>query len=81
MIDLNKEPCFRCHGKLKEGKTTQTYDYHDSLLVVREIPAYVCEQCGEALFTNDIVKSLERITRQFKEGHKGIEITRYDDVA
>lgn len=78
---MNKEPCLRCHGDMIPGKTTNTYEYNESLLVLRDIPALVCDQCGEAMFHNDVIKVLERITDEFKKSHRAIEITRYDDVA
>jgi YgiT-type zinc finger domain-containing protein len=75
------EPCMRCHGELITGKTTQHYDHNDSLLIIRDIPAMVCNQCGEAWFNNDVIAILEKITSDFKKSRRGINITWYKDVA
>ncbi len=75
------EPCMRCHGELIQGKTTQHYDHNESLLIIREIPAIVCNQCGEAWFSNEVIAILEKITSDFKKSKKGINITLYKDVA
>jgi YgiT-type zinc finger domain-containing protein len=78
---MKNEPCAICHGDMTPGFSTQTYDLNDSLLVIRRIPALVCNQCGDAIFTTDTVKILERITNDFKKSYKSIKITEFDNVA
>lgn len=78
---MNNEPCLRCHGIMAPGKKTTTYEYEEAILIVKGIPALVCDQCGEAMFHNDVVEVLERITNDFRKSHNLISVTRYDDVA
>jgi YgiT-type zinc finger domain-containing protein len=46
-----KEEFMKCvickHGHTKEGLTTVTFDRDDLTLVVKEVPAQVCTNCGE----------------------------------
>ena len=46
-----KEKIMKCvickHGQTKEGLTTVTLDRDGLTLVVREVPARVCTNCGE----------------------------------
>lgn len=75
------EPCMRCHGTLAPGTTTQHYDTGDALLVIRGIPATVCSHCGEAWFDTGVMRTLEKITADFKQQNKGITIAWYKDAA
>lgn len=38
--------CPLCGGTKKEGKTTFTVDFGAGVVVVRDVPATVCSQCG-----------------------------------
>ncbi len=41
--------CIVCHqGETRDGSTTVTFTRDRSTLVVRDVPAEVCENCGEA---------------------------------
>ncbi len=40
--------CHICAAELKEDKTTLTFQMaKDKIIVVKDVPALVCEQCGE----------------------------------
>ena len=40
--------CVICkHGETKEGTTTVTFDRDGMTLVVKDVPAQVCTNCGE----------------------------------
>ena len=43
----NKE-CPICKGLMKEGETELTMRRDRSVIVVEEVPALVCQDCGEA---------------------------------
>lgn len=52
--------CVLCgHGKVKPGTTTITLEREDTLIVFRDVPADVCENCGEAFLDGDIVDQLQ----------------------
>ena len=40
--------CTICkNGNTQEGKTTVTLDRNESVIVFRNVPAQICENCGE----------------------------------
>lgn len=39
--------CPLCSGKVQPGTTTFTVDLTTGVVVVRNVPAWVCTQCGE----------------------------------
>src|SRR5262247_2564535 len=49
MLGLNT--CHSCkRGTLKRGVTTATFDAEGTTVVIRNIPADVCDSCGEGSF-------------------------------
>lgn len=49
--------CMYCpEGTYREGMTTMTLERGGATLVVKNVPAYVCQYCGDALLTEDVAK-------------------------
>ncbi|MCR4436474.1 MAG: type II toxin-antitoxin system MqsA family antitoxin [Clostridiales bacterium] len=74
--------CFMCKGHVKPGAVNHIVDLEDSIIIVKNVPANVCKQCGEAFFDHDIVKKLEAIVEQAKQSKAEITVINYyDNVA
>jgi YgiT-type zinc finger domain-containing protein len=56
--------CPMCGGDQHPGTTTFTVDRKTVLIVVRNVPAIVCTQCGEAWIQDTISEELERIVTE-----------------
>lgn len=53
--------CHFCAGKVVERKITVDYRWGDDLVaIIRNVPAGVCEVCGEQYFKAQVVKAMER---------------------
>lgn len=51
--------CVVCkHGQTRESRTTVTLERNGAALVVRHVPAEVCENCGEAYVSAEVTRSL-----------------------
>lgn len=74
---INKLPdaCPLCGGRKKEGKTTFTADLGFGVVVVREVPATVCSQCGADWIGDTIAEKLERIVEDARQRHHLVEVT------
>jgi YgiT-type zinc finger domain-containing protein len=60
MSDLEDAPCFHCpEGEYEPGTTTRTLEDGDTVLVVKGIPALVCDKCGDAAFSEKVSERLE----------------------
>jgi YgiT-type zinc finger domain-containing protein len=55
--------CYFCKGKVVEQQITIDYRWGDTLVVVKDVPAGVCEQCGEKYLSSDVYKELERVAK------------------
>jgi len=70
--------CFACRSEmLDEGRTSYVVERDDRLVVVRDAPALICRQCGEAYFENDVALALyEQAEKLLTEG-EDVEIVKY----
>ena len=55
--------CYNCKAHVIQQLTTIDYRWGDSLVVIKDVPAGVCEQCGEKYLDSDVNKELERLAR------------------
>lgn len=76
-MKINKPPdaCPLCGGTKKEGKTTFTVDLGFGVVVVREVPATVCAQCGADWIGDVIAEKLEKIVEDACRKHHLLEGT------
>ena len=57
--------CALCRtGETKPGKTTETYEIGSAVVVLRGVPADVCQQCGEAYTNEATTRQIEKIVDQ-----------------
>jgi YgiT-type zinc finger domain-containing protein len=52
--------CDLCGGEVRPGQTTLEIWYRGELVVVRDVPADVCQQCGEAYISAAVSEKLDR---------------------
>lgn len=74
-------PCPLCGGKKTEGFSTFTVDLKTGVLVIREVPAEVCDQCGESWIADKTAEKLEKITNEFKQKMAQVEVVVFSKVA
>jgi YgiT-type zinc finger domain-containing protein len=61
------EKCSLCKGVLHEGKTEFLARVHDKVIVIRDVPAFICDRCGEAYFTAETSHKIDGI---MEEAHR-----------
>ena len=74
--------CPFCETVLKEGKTTLTFQMESSkIIVVRDVPALICEQCGEESIHIKDSESVERLVHKAIEDGISMGFIEYKDAA
>jgi len=53
--------CYFCKGKVVEAKTEVDFRWGKKLKVLKDVPARVCQQCGEKYFHSAIYKAMEKL--------------------
>ena len=64
---MEPDRCSFCKGRLIKGETEFIVRVESEALVIRDIPAYVCEECGEAYYTPDISRRIDWVMEWFHE--------------
>ena len=67
--------CPLCGGSKKAGRTTFTVDLGFGVVVVRDVPASVCSQCGADWIENSIASKLEEIVNDARQKRHIVEVT------
>ncbi|MFH1702705.1 MAG: type II toxin-antitoxin system MqsA family antitoxin [Nitrospirota bacterium] len=57
------DKCYFCKGKVVQQQVTIDYRWGDTLVVIRDVPAGVCQQCGEKYLSSDVYKELEKLAK------------------
>ena len=65
--------CFMCKGELEEKKVNYIVDLENTIIIIKEVPAKVCTQCGEQFFDDKTSENIEKIVNQLKQ--LAIEVT------
>jgi YgiT-type zinc finger domain-containing protein len=72
--------CVICKsGEVRSGTTTLTVERGKMIVVLKEIPARVCDSCGEAYFDQMTTSRIEGIVEQLERS--GVEVVVQEFVA
>jgi YgiT-type zinc finger domain-containing protein len=66
---------------MEPGTTTFTADLKFGVVVVREVPALVCGQCGEAWIEDAVAAKLEDLVGDVRRRRAVVEVTNWQQVA
>ena len=62
LSDLEGAPCFNCpEGTYEPDTTTRTLEKGSTVLVVKDVPALVCDKCGDPAFSESVSARLEAL--------------------
>ncbi|MBI5054795.1 MAG: YgiT-type zinc finger protein [Chloroflexi bacterium] len=56
--------CLHCQGELHRDKTAYTINRNGYHLIIDNVSAWVCSQCGEPLFDEKQVDAIQKIIRK-----------------
>jgi YgiT-type zinc finger domain-containing protein len=60
--------CLLCKSKMREGTTEFVARVGEQVVVIKNIPAFVCPNCDEAYYTIDTQRKIDSIMKAFHEG-------------
>ncbi len=61
------DKCYFCKGKVVQEQVSIDYRWGENLVVIKNVPSGVCQQCGEKYLTSKVYKELESLTKS--KGH------------
>ena len=74
--------CFMCKGIVKDGFSTFTADMDGCVIVIKNVPSGVCEQCGEVTYNDETARQLEQIIKSITgSGKAEVAVVSYSEKA
>jgi len=70
--------CDICGGKRKREKIVYSIYYNQSPIIIENVPADVCEQCGEQFFDPETVEMIQQVVWSSKTPKRTIATPVYD---
>jgi YgiT-type zinc finger domain-containing protein len=77
----NHGRCPLCGGDKQPGTTTFTVDLKFGVVVVRDVPAFVCTRCGDAWIDDPVTAKLEGVVADARRRQSVVEVTQWQQVA
>ena len=72
--------CIMCKGNIAQVRHTFVQEIDDSIIIIKNVPALVCSQCGEVYYSDEISENLEEIVNRLQDIVKDVAIFEYDKV-
>jgi YgiT-type zinc finger domain-containing protein len=69
--------CALCKGKMKNGKVNFPVNVGNNFIRIKDVPALVCEQCGEYFLEDDVAGVIEKIVSDTKSLNVEFEILKF----
>lgn len=66
--------CPLCGGAKEPGKTLFSTETGEGVVVVRNVPAEVCDQCGEEWISAPTAQRLEKRVEEARQKHHPVEV-------
>ncbi|WP_373895577.1 type II toxin-antitoxin system MqsA family antitoxin [Virgibacillus natechei] len=55
--------CYICNGDIETKRVSVEREWNGKKIVIQDVPAEVCEQCGERYFDGETTLRLEKIKK------------------
>lgn len=66
---MKPDRCSLCKGHLSYGKTDFIARIGEKIISIKNVPAYICDNCNESYFTADVSRKIDSKMKEFHEGH------------
>jgi YgiT-type zinc finger domain-containing protein len=70
--------CYFCEGPLVEQLTTWVYEDEGRVWIIRNVPTFVCQQCGEKEYSQETTHRLLSILKQPPRPVELVQVPAYD---
>lgn len=65
--------CYFCGGRLAPGVATLPFVLDARVVIIKDVPANVCVQCGEAILDSETARIIDRWLKQVE--HLGFDVS------
>jgi YgiT-type zinc finger domain-containing protein len=54
-------PCYFCKGRVVNKIATHVHTWEGKIFLFEDVPADVCQPCGETYFSPDVLEAMDKI--------------------
>lgn len=62
---MEQKICGSCDGELKMGITNFIVQVGDDVIIIRKVPALICEDCGEKYYTPEVSRRIDVVMKKY----------------
>ena len=59
--------CIHCQGEMRQGRSPLHVDHKGCHLVLDDVPAWICQQCGETYFEEREAKAIQELLKSIEQ--------------
>lgn len=71
--------CPTCGGRLESGTAHVPFIFEDTIIVVKGVPAEICEACHEPFLSGRVTDQVMVLLNQLKELHSEVSVIAYSE--
>lgn len=71
--------CFKCEGNLEVKTVNYFVDLDDTIIIIKGVPAKVCQNCKEQYFDDETAEHIDKIVNTMKELSAEVTIVNYKE--
>ena len=75
--DTNNKSCPLCGGDMTDGLTTIPFLVEEKIVVVKDVPAEICADCGEAYMKSSVVGKIETMLDRLNDLNTEMSVIHY----
>lgn len=72
--------CFMCKGDTAPKVKTYVANLDKCVIIIKNVPALVCSQCGEVYYTDEVAEKLEVIVDKLEKMIEDVAIVEYSKM-
>lgn len=70
--------CTICkNGEMESGRVTVTLQRNESVIIIKNVPASVCENCGEYTLDESVTKEVMKLAERAVANNAEVEVLQY----
>lgn len=71
--EQESDRCYFCSGRLSSGLATLPFVVDSNVVIIKQVPAEICSQCGEAILSSEVAQEVDRLLKQARQS--GFEVS------
>ncbi len=71
---MNAHECEYCSGDIRPQKVTVNYSYKDKLVIIKDVPAGVCQECGQRYYAASTLEKLDAMAQNSETAPERISV-------